>query len=544
MPSGLGTAINPDGVSGEVTTVAPPQQQNDNNPGTITATTAIESVEYLLYRDWIWHDTYTIDTQMSAGHIIAILPNHPSLCNQYVAHVATMFNAWNGGFRLRARFMATAFYGGSFRIGFLPPNLTTTQIRSMTIKTLTAYPNQDLDPKNVDWLTFSCSDERSELFHWGMKYSETDRTSFGGYVVLYVAAPLVTQDASIHTISLLLETAGNYVFAQPNPLFGGGDGPTPGLTGPLPNGLLVDMAAMNSVSSSSHEKYLVVLPATSSKHYDGFQFARGINGSSIKDFGIVTGSEAPGMSSWFAMTDDVSAYTSAYVVAEGSSSAKPMHHKHFGFGAVASAIKVPIYTSHVQYYADRLYKHVKPDGSIYFLIEWSDGREVTPIPSYACLEWGTWEEDEMSPFELSSPYYNEDQNEIECFVVSPRADESIVWFVDVFTSSRTLQPEPIRRYFLDHPITLTRGVTYVYSLRNSVSDVPITYFRLNECGIFTTYSSDTGDIFVTNTSVALRLVFEFELPATSPLPSHPASSLARKLRRQKSHGSIRDLLSV
>jgi hypothetical protein len=214
----------PTGESGSVKSSEANLEQVSPPPTQIAADTSIETLSHVIERDWIWKQTVAVSTTMPPGTVFAILPVHPFECNKFVKHVAEMFNCWTGGMHIRLRMMATAFYGGSLRVGFLPPNLTPNQIRNMTLDTLTVYPNNDFDPKNTNWVHFSTADERDVMFHYmsptAKGWDENDKRSFAGYIVLYVVGKLVTQSPDISSIQVVIETAGNFMFSQINPQFG------------------------------------------------------------------------------------------------------------------------------------------------------------------------------------------------------------------------------------------------------------------------------------------------------------------------------------
>lgn len=95
--------------------------QLPDNPATLAATTSIETLQNVMYRDWIWRNTFPIDTTMQPGTIFGTIKIHPKNCNEYITHIAAMFKTWVGSFKVRSRFMATFQFGGSFRVGWLPP---------------------------------------------------------------------------------------------------------------------------------------------------------------------------------------------------------------------------------------------------------------------------------------------------------------------------------------------------------------------------------------------------------------------------------------
>lgn len=183
----------------------------------IKATTSVETVNQLLFQNWVYKTTYAIDPAMQAGHVFGYFRNHPYECHRYVAHFAQAFKMWTGGMKVRARFAANFANGGSFRIGFLPPTYSQEEVsRGLPLSALTAYPNIDLDPKNTDWTQFQIVDERRMSFH--VMDGELNMDNFGGWIIFYVVMPLVTTLQAQGSVSLAVEVAGDYQFRQPSPL--------------------------------------------------------------------------------------------------------------------------------------------------------------------------------------------------------------------------------------------------------------------------------------------------------------------------------------
>jgi hypothetical protein len=233
--SALGSTLSPGGETGTVTSLTHMPDQLPDNPSTIAATTSIETVEQVMYRNWIYKGNYTVDASMRSGHVFAVIKIHPKNCNDYISHLSEMFLTWTGTMSIRVRSMATFQYGGSLRIGWLPPKFSYNEVVNLPLSTLTAYPNIDLDPKNTDWVEFKASEERNILFHW-MESLETETPeSYGGHYVLYVASPVV-QSGGPASISLYVETAGAFNMAQLSPL----TSITPGGNGWLDNSACYD----------------------------------------------------------------------------------------------------------------------------------------------------------------------------------------------------------------------------------------------------------------------------------------------------------------
>lgn len=216
--SGLGTTVDPSGEPGTQTSASIPQSETlPDQPGSIRQSTAIQTLDQLLHTNWIYDSTFTAATTMPAGTILFTKPIHPMEWNWPNRRVSSMFNLWTGSGKIRYRPLATAWYGGSIRVGFLPPNLTLQEINNMPLEVLTSYPNKDIDPKNTAWVDFRGPDQREIAYHYMAPFDDSDRQNFGGYIVFYVAGKLVTQAPEFTTIQFIVELAGDFMYDQPSP---------------------------------------------------------------------------------------------------------------------------------------------------------------------------------------------------------------------------------------------------------------------------------------------------------------------------------------
>jgi hypothetical protein len=216
--SGLGSTVSDTGEPGSVVTATPQLSESlpaDNS--SIRQTTSINTVEHSLTQNYIHNGTYTISTLMAAGTVFFAIRIHPSTCNWYTNHISKAHNTYTGGFKARTRPIATAWYGGDVRLGFLPPNMTEAEVRAAPLNLLTAHPNQSLDPKNTGWTHWTFQDQRPIAYHY-LRAPITDPSSFGGWMVGFVAARLVTQSPEFTTIDFLVETAGDFIFDQITPV--------------------------------------------------------------------------------------------------------------------------------------------------------------------------------------------------------------------------------------------------------------------------------------------------------------------------------------
>lgn len=214
----LGTTIPPSGESGTVGALEHLPDQLPDNPATLKANTSIETISQVMYDNWIWRNNFTVDPSMRPGHIFGLIKIHPRNCNQYISHISRMFLTWTGSMKIRSRFMATFQFGGSVRIGFLPPRFTESEVRNLPITTLTAYPNVDLDPKNTGWTHFQASDERNVLFHWMRDLSDDEAAAFSGWFTFYIASPIVLSGGVASQVQMLVESAGAFNFSQLSPI--------------------------------------------------------------------------------------------------------------------------------------------------------------------------------------------------------------------------------------------------------------------------------------------------------------------------------------
>lgn len=171
--------------------------------------------------------------------------------------------------------MATFQFGGSIRVGFLPPRFSLEQVMNMPIQTLTAYPNKDLDPKNTGWTTFEASDERNILFHWMDDLESIDPQSFGGWFVFYVAAPLVVSGGSPSSVSLLVEAAGDFQFAQLKPVLEIDSGSN----GWIPSGPSNNLMLHSGTDDQTSITHIQIIPNTETQMKVGYFLANAVGGN-------------------------------------------------------------------------------------------------------------------------------------------------------------------------------------------------------------------------------------------------------------------------
>lgn len=552
--SGLGTAIPASGEEGFSTGSAPPPMQSSpNNEAEIIHTTAVESIDFLLNRDYIYQGTYTLDSTMLPGHVFAILDVHPhgALSHQYIDHIAKIFNGWTGQAEARFRFMANAFNGGSIRVGFLPPNITESQIRTMSLATLTAFPNVDLDPKNTNWVHMSANDERNIMFHWMAEASDPAKPeTFGGYLVFYVAGQLVSGNLQGGEVQLYVEVRGDYKFLQPNPAFAVSSGE---FAGPLSSAALQDLAGQlgcdDMTAGTSTVSGVQIFASTTRSLPCGFGMAYGYNGTTPLDhssgaswdqdywqyarpqaaslgnypspmaIGALTstdpnGTAPPSGANWviglFPNPQSSSQMLNA-TNAELTSYKLPSQHTTVAYSVPNAPESGSVNMDWWHAVTAKAFGTVGSRRCFYV-----SGRDIATdrvVPANTTLA------DYQAPLGLTDRLGDPivaASAALPGHALPANNSESLVAFVNTFLRTMNLQTFRMARD-LATSSNLSANTTYVYTLRNLADGEPIINLRLWPNGSFST-NAVTSDTLILKPNDQLYLQFERQLPTGSPLP--------------------------
>jgi len=520
----LGTAMD-NGESGMLQ--AAPQadpQVVKSKPGELAHITAMEDVMFLLYKDWIYLNRFTIDATMLPGHVFAIIPIHPKRSHQYVRHVADMFNGWTGTMGIRTRFMANAFNGGSFRIGWLPPNLSETQIHQMSLASLTAYPNQDLDPKNTEWTQYMGEDERNVMFHWMTDDIDSTRPeTFGGYIVMYVAGSLVVGQQQAGTVSMVVESVGKFYFRQPSPLF---REISPIAIGPLGPSLhdLFMQPGCDDFTSSNFQGIQILNSAVKAIPV-GYTFANGVGGKPwdhspstlseyhkqllkneprVGTFGECTGNFKTDANEFKMIVSDESTYlmtlnseNGAYrlddsVVTPSGRTSKEVHEIYYNKNTVGSAV-----------FYNATFRGTAPPHP-------TTGELIADAHVFIVTS-----RQEAIPINIA----NVGGRGLEQKLQNMQANESIVTFVNTKNRSMNIQTREMSRALAKTSPAF--GVSYLYYLRASNTPGPIRVIRLNPNGMMTTQAV-AADALLMVPNVDVYMTYEGTIPVDSPLPPMPS----------------------
>jgi len=541
--SGMGTTMPAQGEQGIDSSTAPVMAGSvADNPASIAQTTSAITLPVLQSDDYIWHNTYTVSTEMPPGTIFAIIPNHPEKCNYVSNHLSLLFNTWVGNMVLRFRLLATAFYGGSIRVAILPPSYTETEIANLPLQVLTAYQNTDLDPKNTIWNHCKSTDQREYAFHYNKPYDTTDRTTFGGYIVFFVAGKLVTQSPEISTIQMIVETKGEYIYDQPRVP------PSVSLTKhPLADIVNIPLRVQPLAEAFLSANTLMVLPSTVNAITSGNLGHQGVGMQQYMQ---------PGYLPEGATVTNINKFR--YLTPKAYGKSKPIGHVHSD-GAFYHPSSLPIYSYDEDKVQDPQYLQwtetsvVNPPQYRLAQIVWNNANDAlimrTSGFSISATQTGANELYEslaltgggytkkgiptFTPMMARDTYetitYPRPSADSGVTLVPTVAGESIVLFAENNFGAYNTQTQLIAHALQAYPIDMQKSNTsWVYHLVN-VNGTPILALRLNPNGVFTTNKANALVKYpISENDTKLRFVAE--LPVNDPLP--PASVTMQAIRSE------------
>lgn len=507
MATALGTTLPAGGESGTVAGVNHMVDQIPDNPATLAASTSIETISNIMYDNWVWRNTFQVDASMLPGHVFGVIKIHPKNCHPYLTHLAEMFLTWTGSMKIRMRPMATFQFGGSFRVGFFPPRFTATEIQNMPIQTLTAYPNVDLDPKNTGWVNFEASDERNVLFHWMRDLADDSVSSFGGYFVFYVAAPLVVSGGTPSTVTFLVEAAGGFNFAQ---LARIGD-LVPSANAWIPAGPSENIMAQIGCDDYTAVQAMQINENTITALTNGFFLSGGLGGEPSTAFNetsvlgpvptsfraAVQGGKIP-CSSYNADIDGSA--TTYWLKCKSATVVPPQNgNKHTSFGAKTGVTTVA--TTDTRSYLNDT--GAAPYLTSYRYTNYTGSTEGDVI---GCMNTETL----FTPIPLIDAQIAGDDS----ILTNPLPDESIITFNSQATVSFNLQTRSMTTAMaaIDR---FDRNTSQLYQLFQGSSPTPVLTIRLHPSGMMTTRGVDAPALLHAQ---KLYLRYLQDLPMTTPLP--------------------------
>jgi hypothetical protein len=521
----------------------------------ISHTGNTEDILDLINNRYIYKGTYAIDTSMKPGHIVAVWQNHPYTTNDYVAHVAKMFNAYTGSQKVRARPIATFQFGGSIRLAHIPPNFSLQQVQSLPLSVLTAYDNVDLDPKNTDWVEFTLPDQRNTMYHYMKPLADLEAADFGGYFVVYVAGSVISTATVAGQVQFLFETAGNFSFLQPAPISPQGSG---GDSGPIPAEILSNLLyqpGCDSLTNSAQNNAVQVVAITRSNSLlGGFAFATSVTGGRPED--VSTRSKI----SWYdqLLRDNASVLPRTFAV--------PLNPAVYAKGTTFNAdiardltgTKQAMCLNNAEMHFAEINVMLSTDSAspkmfpciIAGAFEAQPNKLSFIIPEILRPQGYVWPNTLDYP-NNTQPYMGLSQYRLPTSapitttllgldtntqgdLVNEHADESIIIFSDLFTRTADLQTVAISQWLKSNP---TSPLTdYLYTLRGADNGI-IAYVRLQPSGMFTTTAVSGTDVLIQ--SPGLHMAFERNLSPVAPLPAPPTTKLqtwSKITRKAAKHG--------
>lgn len=516
--SALGEGMIP-GETGTVTKLQHMPDQIPDNPATLSANTSIETLSNILYQNWVWRNTFVIDAAMQPGHVFGTIKIHPKNCNDYITHISQMFLTWNGSFKVRSRFMATYQFGGSFRLGFLPPRFTQAEVQNLPIQTLTAYPNIDLDPKNTMWSEFQASDERNVLFHWMSDLEDEKPEAFAGWFVFYVAAPLVLSGTST-SVSMLIEAAGAFEFAQLAPISKIAP-PTSGWLADTGSNLLMQMGCDDMYADYSN--YLLVLPIPIKSIPAGFTLANQVGG------GVPSATGSVFYSKRLAYRDKILAGEHVSVIAVGDAIIDNNTDAHF---QPQQGLDRDFYLTNTDWrnkifaaeYVHETAASMTSFASQAYGMRWVDSETNPTIiihkapessaTSGRCPGIVTSSDRTQYAFDITKYTIEGDNSTLP----NTLPDESIVLFANAYHATINLHTALMAKHFAQLPKPDSNN-SQLYQLFSSTQPQPIMTWRLHPNGMWTTNATDV-QIKLPNDGNTLYLRYLQDLPMNTPLPTN------------------------
>lgn len=155
-----------------------------------------------LYQQFLSTAILTWNTSQLPGTVLYWTPLHPSRMNNIIQYLTKVYNTWAGGFQWKIKIAGTGFHAGALMMVRLPPNIHPDTIT--TVQQATAFEWEIFDPKTLELETRMLPDQRNILYHYNNDFSEQDRSSFGGYLVVMVNMQLATSSTGINSINVQL----------------------------------------------------------------------------------------------------------------------------------------------------------------------------------------------------------------------------------------------------------------------------------------------------------------------------------------------------
>lgn len=449
---------------------------------------AFNTVDMYLRMQFIALSSFIWNTNQAPGTLLWSSTITPLKNNQFLRHLAKMYNIWVGGFDYNVKICGTGFHAGALAVVRLPPNIRPETVTSPA--DFTAFEYKIIDPKTLEIVTHHVIDQRRVMYHY---LTDTGTDSIGGFVAIYVLDQLNTSSTGSQSIVVqtLSRPSQDFNFFQVRPITG--DTPTPQPDEPkgLADALAVtDLCAESTATFAEKINNFVVIPVAQADPLAS-------QGGCFKFNGDAINSKLPDI---FPLKSLLKTIVTVTKVTDNSSSYK-----------VTAFEKLPISAS----------------CQLQLLIE--DGRYYKPYTLTNMTDIGTWlgvgatEQTKATCYAILSKWYEEKQ-----VVPQKPADESFFVFDNHLQEGDQLRYSYQTRALAkllqnkDYLTLMTPQDAAILDMYDSELDVPIRRIKLYYNGHITTKGS-TDQI----TLKALKYYFKFVQisRASEPIPAPPKKYL-------------------
>jgi len=436
--------------------------------------------------------------------------------------------------------MANFTNGGSFRVGYLPPNFQESDLGRVDLTTLSAYPSVDMDPKDTSWKHFRSVDERNVAFHWMKPLTDDNVESFGGWITFYVVGSLVQTLNTSGSVQLVVESAGGFEFMQPAPLNDNGPNPNADPIGWARH--VLSGPGCDDMAGDIHESFIQICNNTTRNLPTGFMNAVAPGGDFPESYGgHISDAEK------FIRHDIENGKSvisdNAHLVAPGA--------EDYLVGITRNGYKTDLPPLNADYSGSTSMKAVTTTAT--------GTTEFTPMPQYraytmkqpvekvAAIPYVSFELRSIrvkEGWEFATAQYAEKAtvlpiNVAGCGITSQVATtlpnleptESIVLFCNSRLNSINIQTQAIASAIKAWRKGSRPQTCYVYALRSDDVPGPLLLLRLQPNGMFSCAAAN-ADTIIYKPQSRLYLEFMQELPLGTPLPpTAGTSSFLRKAGR-------------
>lgn len=199
-----GQAISAIGIGGAPTQEAPTHAGNVN------------LIDPYFKEQFIPLDSFVWSTHQQPGTLLWSTKIAPQYSHSHIQYLARMYNVWAGGFDFNIKVAGTGFHAGALMCVRLPPNISPTDVTS--ISQIGVFEYLIIDPKTLEVVSEHLMDQRRQMYHYTS--ISDDKDDIGGHFAIYVMIQLNTSSTGTSQIMVqtLTRAAQDFQFAQIRPL--------------------------------------------------------------------------------------------------------------------------------------------------------------------------------------------------------------------------------------------------------------------------------------------------------------------------------------